>query len=151
MDVSVTADLTGWLARFQIEADSCLADLAQVCNAAEQKTYSENLAAHQFGITRLVLDHAAFLGENASERASRTCFLSAIGKLISFLDKLIASQRTTKLGSIPITRALNGEAEIYAYLNEYMEAEIAKVDLPSASGGLKALIVTVCLRRHAGR
>ena len=110
LGISVTVDLTGWLGRFQTEVDASLADLAQVCSAAERQTYADNLGSHKFGITRLVLAHAPQLGENAAERASRACFLAAIGKFISFLDKLIASQRTTKEG-VAITRDIAGKAE----------------------------------------
>ena len=126
MSADVTVDLTAWIGQTQIELDACLADLAQVCSAAEKQSYADNLASHRFGITRLVLEHAHSLGANASERAERTCFLTAIGKFISFLDKLIASQRIAKQG-IVVTRNIAGQADLDAYLNEYMKEQIAKV------------------------
>lgn len=121
-----TIDLTGWLGDVQRDLDACLADLAQVCSAAEQRTYADNLAAHRFGVSRLVLNHAPQLAENASERAARTCFIQAIGKFIGFLDKLIASRRAIETG-ITITRNIVGHEDLEAYMIEYMDAQIALV------------------------
>ncbi len=121
-----TIDLTGWLGDVQRNLDACLADLAQVCNAAERQTYAENLAAQRFGVSRLVLNHAPQLAENASERAARTCFLQAIGQFIGFLDKLIASRRAVDAG-ITITRNIVGNEDLEAYMVEYMDAQIAIV------------------------
>jgi hypothetical protein len=122
---SMTMDLTGWLSEMQMEMDGYLANLAQVCVAAETKSYADNLAAMQFGITRLILEHAKELGEKAPELEARSCFLNAIGKFISFLDKLIASQRLAKEG-IPITKNVSVN-ELQNYVNEYIAALIEKV------------------------
>jgi len=118
-------DITNWLGQMQQEMDGCLADLAQVCIASERKNYADNLAALQFGVTRLILENPEKLEENATERAARTCFLSAVGKFISFLDKLIASQRISKEG-IPINRNLSLD-EVQGYVREYVAERIGQV------------------------
>jgi hypothetical protein len=122
---NVTMDITNWLGQMQQEMDACLADLAQVSVASERKNYADNLAALQFGVSRLILVHLERLEAKAPERAARACFLSAIGKFISFLDKLIASQRVSKDG-ISINRNLSID-DLQNYVNEYMEERIAKV------------------------
>ncbi len=122
---NVTMDITNWLGQMQQEMDGCLADLAQVSVASERKNYADNLAALQFGVTRLILEHPERLEAIAPERAARACFLSAIGKFISFLDKLIANQRLSKDG-ISINRNLSID-DLQNYVNEYMEERIAKV------------------------
>jgi hypothetical protein len=122
---NVTMDITNWLGQMQREMDGCLADLAQVVVASERKAYADNLAGLQFGITRLILEHPEKLEENAPTRAARACFLSAVGKFISFLDRLIAGQRVSKEG-IPINRNLSID-EVQNYVNEYMEERIAEV------------------------
>lgn len=122
---NVKMDMTNWLGQMQQEMDGCLADLAQVSIASERKNYADNLAALQFGVTRLILEHPERLEAKAPERAARACFLSAIGKFISFLDKLIASQVVSKDG-ISINRNLSID-DLQNYVNEYMDERIAKV------------------------
>lgn len=123
--MDIAKDIANWLGQMQQEMDGCLADLAQVSVASERKHYADNLAALQFGVTRLILEHPERLEAKAPERAARACFLLAIGKFISFLDKLIASQRVSKDG-ISINRNLSID-DLQNYVNEYMEERIAKV------------------------
>jgi hypothetical protein len=122
---NVTMNITNWLGQMQQEMDGCLADLAQVSVASERKNYAANLAALQFGVTRLILEHPERLEAKATERAARACFLSAIGKFISFLDKLIASEGVSKDG-IFINRNLSID-NFQNYVTEYVEERIAKV------------------------
>ena len=126
MPATVTLDVVGWLGELQTDLDAALADLLQICRASGTKTYAETVSEHQVGIATVILENADGLGETAPERAARNCFLNAIGKFISFLDKLIANQRMVTDGVV-ITRTLVGEEEVKAYVNEYLGDQITKV------------------------
>jgi hypothetical protein len=117
--------LRGWLGEFQREADAALADLMQICQAAQQNAYASE-EAHKMGIVTVVLPNMDTAEATAPSRAARTCFLTSIGKFVSFLDRLIASQHLMKEG-VKITRNLEGEEQIKAYLDEYMKGKIGQV------------------------
>jgi hypothetical protein len=123
---NVTFDLTGWIDEHTRDMDAAIADLTQVGAAAEKQTYSGNIEGYRFGIARLILEKPEQLGEQAPDRAARTCFLNAIGKFISFLDKLIASQRNAK-ESMVIDRPITDTEDLKNYLMEKMKEQLARV------------------------
>src|SRR4051812_35593736 len=120
---SMTADLTGGLVGLQRELDAALADMMQVCNAASDGTYK---TVHPVGIMEVGVTLTEVQKGEAKQRACRTCFLTCVGKFISFLDRLIASQRVTREG-ISITRDLDiqNEEEVKVYCLQYMETMVA--------------------------
>ena len=125
-EISLTMDQTGWLAGLQMELDGAIADLMQVCQAAEAQTYSNTASEYRVGLARIGLPNAQALANEAPARAARSCFLAAIGKFIGFMDKLIATQNISK-EKIVVTRDLCGEDEILGYMNEYLGDRIRKV------------------------
>jgi hypothetical protein len=125
-NISVSVDLTGWLGEFQREADAALADLMQIREAAQQKAYASEGTNHKMGVVTVVLPNMDAAEATAPARAARTCFLTCIGKFASFLDRLLASQQLMKEG-VKITRNLEGEEQIKAYLDQYMKEKIGQV------------------------
>jgi hypothetical protein len=126
-DHSVTADLTGWLGQFQRDCDAAIADLMQVCAAAaDADRYRQATENVRFGIGRIILEHPEQLGEIAPERAARSCFLNVIGKYVTFLDRLIASQRVAQKGMV-LDRNINSPEELQAFVNEVLEREFEGV------------------------
>jgi hypothetical protein len=124
--LNVKMDLTGWLGDLQRELDALIADLVQVCTAVQQRAYASNLADFQYGVARIMLEVSDGLRDAAPERAARGCFLNGIGKFISFLDKLIATQRVAKQG-IPVERDIADPEDLKNYVQEYIATAIAKV------------------------
>jgi len=124
--LTITADLSGWIFELSRELDGIVADMANICVAVQQKTYEANLDIFRAGITRVIFENPDQLSERAPARAARICFLSAIGHFISFLDKLIASQKYSKEG-IKIVKDLAGTEELMTYVEEYISQQIHKV------------------------
>jgi hypothetical protein len=123
--LNVTIDLMGWLGDLQRDLDALLRDLMEVCRAADDEKYSEE-SSYRFGAAEIVLPGAPNSGQHAAERAARSCFLGAIGKFISFLDKLIASRRVTQNG-MRIDRPISSQDDLNQYIQEYMASQIANV------------------------
>jgi hypothetical protein len=119
-EITAEVNLTGWLEELQRDLDAALADMMQVCRASDQKTYKPS---QRIGMMDVVMTSPDGYGGTAPERAARACFLTGIGKFVSFLDKLIASQRMKRDG-IKITRDLSGDDELKAYLNEYSKEQV---------------------------
>src|SRR5258708_17955259 len=118
---NISVDLTGWFSNFQQETDAVLSDMLQLCNASEEKRYS-NTGSNRMGVLNVVIQNADVLGESAPQRAARNSFVSTMCRFSGFLDRLIASQRLVKNG-ISVGRALNGEAEVFAYVAECLERQ----------------------------
>jgi hypothetical protein len=123
---NIPLDWTASLNTLQREIDGALGDLIQVCSAAaKQRLYEEQIENFRFGLMRLNLEKAEQLGEEAPERAARTCYLNVIGKYITFLDKMIAAQRITKDG-IVMDRTITVD-ELSAFIIGYVDAKVAEV------------------------
>jgi hypothetical protein len=78
----------------------------------------------QTEIRALASEKPEELNTVAPERAARVCFLNVIGKYVSFLDKLIASQR---LNHTVLDRNITTREELQAFVNECFDRETAKV------------------------
>ena len=137
-NLNVAMDLTGWLDEHTRDMDAAVADLIQICCAAEKQAYSCNIDAYRMGITRLILERPDQLGAQAIERAARVCFLNAIGKFISFLDKLIASQKNATEG-IPINRDIADLEDLKRYIVQHTDEQIARVASDRALSNPKKL------------
>jgi hypothetical protein len=126
-DDDVTADLTVYLARFQRECDAALADLVQVCSAAAQaELYRRQTDNFRFGIARIILEHPEPLSEVAPQRAARSCFLGAIGKFVTLLDRLIASRSLAEKGMV-VDRDITTTEQLQKFVNECLDREYAAV------------------------
>jgi len=94
--------------------DACLADLAVLCDAASKSTYEDSVNTHQAGVARAILANLPQLQAGAEHRAARGCFLSAIGKLGTFFDRLIGSRMLAQEGLV-LDRDMNAE-EVMAFV-----------------------------------
>jgi len=117
--ILVEVNLTGWLQQLMNDLDGALADFAHILNAIENGTYSTGVSGQRFGLVEVGFENVTELVSTARQRAANSCFMTAIGKFISFLDKLIASANVHREG-IPVDRNLSGGEEITKYINEYM-------------------------------
>ena len=104
--INVSVDLTGWLAELQRDLDATLADMMQVLRASDENIYTPS---HRIGVMDVVMSDADGYAATAPRRATRACFLTCIGKVVGYMDKLIASQRLKREG-IRITRDLGSGA-----------------------------------------
>jgi hypothetical protein len=126
-DQNVTTDLTGYVGDFQRECDSAIANLIQVCSAATQaKFYRQQTESFRFGIARIILEHPEELSKIAPEKAARTCFLSVIGKFVTFLDRLIAS-RNLAAKAMTVDREITTAEELNRFVNECLDREYETV------------------------
>ncbi len=123
---NISMDLTGWFGDFQRELDALLTDMFQLRAAAQEQRYSGGIVHQAVGLMGIMIPNAETLGETAPQRAARNAFIGAMSKFSTFLDRLIASRRLAK-DAITITRDLQGEAELLAYVNEVMEEAVAAV------------------------
>jgi hypothetical protein len=125
MRPNISVDLTAWLSHFQRELDALLADMFQLCSA-EQRQYSDLRRENVSGVLGVTFTNAAAFGETVPQRAARNTFIAAMSKFSGFLDRLIATRRIAKDG-IPIRTGLNSEAELVAYVKEYLDQVTAEV------------------------
>ena len=54
---NISVDLTGWFSNFQQETDAVLSDMLQLCNASEEKRYS-NTGSNRMGVLNVVIQNA---------------------------------------------------------------------------------------------
>jgi len=118
-------DLNGWVGAFHVELDGLLSDMIQLCKAAAENRYTDTVMNQRGGV-QMMFQNAEALGENAPQRAARNAFVGAMSKFSGFLDRLIASRKIARDG-MPITRDLQSEAELLAYVNEMIDQSVAAV------------------------
>lgn len=126
-DLSAEVDITPWFQQLTTELDAALADMAHTMASIQDGSYAEKANGQRFGLIEVKFSpDATSRSKRAIDRAAEACFRSTIGRFISFLDKLIASDLLSQEG-IVADCDLSSPGEIHAYLNAYLAKKIAVV------------------------
>lgn len=125
VNATVSLDINNVLAVFERELDTILSDMFQLVAAAARNQYADT-SVNTVGIMSMQIPSVDTFGESAPQRAARNAFISAMSKFSGFMDRLIALGRI-KRDKILFTRPVNGEAEIIAYAQEYVETMVAAI------------------------